>query len=302
MPALHVTCWETFYVSNLTAQPMRLLPLHAVDPAHALIECGAGSTMPVSISWAAAVTSSGAAAAAAAQAQAATPAADQVAAAPAAQQASAATWPCNVAVQPLDSQSACSGGGGTGTGGGNGSSSVAAAAVDSCPRVSLAEPCRRRWISVTGADGSPRQVAYRLLRGRGRHHLVLYDDQQPPLRVLSGASLHLEVGLSAPQHQGCACCSLLWPVIKIEVSWHHNSILYKCFAVLRHVAAVKALFVILRCRMGRFTYGDDVSQAFLLAPGQQVDCEVAHTATAVDSMQHRQQRQQQQQQHSATGR
>lgn len=208
-PTLHVTCWETFYVSNLTAQPLRLLPLGAAAAAQDAIACDAGATVPVSIAWAAAGSRLSAAAGAASAAD-----ADAI---PAQQPANAATWPCNVVVQPSHGPEADSrSGGGPVKGGGNGSdAAAAAAAAASCAVVSLAEPCPRRWLSVSGADGRHQQVAYRLLRGRGRHHLVLYEDQQPPLRVVNAASMHLEVGLAAPQHQGCVCCNRLHAALEI---------------------------------------------------------------------------------------
>lgn len=203
---LHVTCWETFYVSNLTSQPVQLAPLHSPDAAHSPIQCAVGDTVPVSLAWPGVTSKPSAAAAAAsasANAAAATAASDTAggaaATAPAEQRASAVSWPCAVTVQPV---APLSGGGAVGGAGGNGSTSSAAG---SSAIVSLAEPCQRRWLSVPGPGGRLRQVAYRLLRGGGRHHLVLYEEQQPPLRLVSATSTHMEVGLTAPQQQGCAC-------------------------------------------------------------------------------------------------
>jgi hypothetical protein len=210
---LHITCWETFLVSNLTAQPVSLLPFDAVESAWQPIVCGSGVTAPVSVVWAGGATASAeapAAAAAAATVSEATKPADSAdarsAAASALDQVSVATWPCRVALQLSEARAVDESGSMNRASGGSGNSCIAFDINEDGPVVSLAEPCRRRWLALADSDKMPLQLAYRLLRSHGRHHLVLYVDQQPPLRVVSAADAHLEFGLTAPQHQGCACC------------------------------------------------------------------------------------------------
>jgi len=223
-PMLHVTCWDTFYVSNLTSHLVQLAPLHAADPACGPIECGAGETAPASIAWAAATSRPAEAAAAAAEAavQAVKVAAAGDAGLPAASaapQSSAVTWPCTVEVQLAATAADITAVGRHGSSGsrgaaepagGNGVGASGMGAGDSgkpggCgARVSLAEPCGRRWLALGGVPGgdAPRQLAYRLRRVRGRHHLVLYEDQQPPLRLVNATGAALEAGLSPPQQVG----------------------------------------------------------------------------------------------------
>lgn len=201
VPQLHVTCCETFYISNLSAQPVTLLPVEAQGPVHQATVCSPGVTAPISVVWAGGNTAAAAAPAAAGKAAAAAEHADaQSSAATAPQQVPAAMWPCRVAVQ----LSADETGGIDGASGGNGNGSVIAG-IDDVPTISLAEPCQRRWLVVRNGHSTAQQLAYRLLRSNGRHHLVLYVDEQPPLRVVSTASVYLEVGLTTPQHQGCDC-------------------------------------------------------------------------------------------------
>ena len=242
--------------------------------------CGPGFTAPIPVVWAGGSSAPAAAPAAAAQAAAAAGHAGALSpAATAAPQAPAAVWPCRVAVQ-LPAMLAAD----DRASGGNGDTCTTSGISDHDPTVSLAEPCQRRWLVVRNGDGTPQQLAYRLLRGNGRHHLVLYADEQPPLRVVSTASVHLEVGLTTPQHQGCDCC--------IAGVCPHTS----AMICVPHITRIKTdSSDLVGHRMGRFAYGEGVSQAFHLAPGQQVDCEVAAPA-AVHQQEHAQQ-----QQHSAAG-
>ena len=189
MAALHVTCWDTFCVTNLTQQRVTLRPLAAGTGTLAALSCSSGQTQSLSFLWRAAYSAPAAAAreaAAAAESASSGGKAAQQSRATAPQQQpqpGALTWPCAVDIMWQGSDSD-------------------AASPPVSEQVSLAQPCCRRWLSGASAGGSPRQVAYQLRRIRGRHHLVLFKDQQPPLRLCSTLTTAVDVGLSAPQHEG----------------------------------------------------------------------------------------------------
>ncbi len=207
---LHISCRETFHVSNMTQHDLVLQPGDPTEVLSSRLVARPGSTQPLAAVWTAARTAT----ATTATAQAAQPAAaagsslSVAATAPSKAGAAAqaplqpATWPCMVSLLLADPQQPC----GQAANGRNASApegsgspqerSAPKAACASLPAavtasavVSMAEPCGRRWLLLPAArrGGPPWQVAFRLQRTEGVHHLVIFDDQQPPLRLVNNA-------------------------------------------------------------------------------------------------------------------
>lgn len=206
-PVLHVSCRDTFVVTNLLQHPVLLQMIASSDgKASQTLVIDPDSSQPIGTIWSAAHNSRTAATDAAVAAAAAASANDTIPPASAskdedvAQTPQPATWPCNVGFSvPAEP---CNGGlQHSDTGQVHRAADVPDRSQKQAAVVSLAQPCRRRWLSVP-RDGHlmAQQITYRLRRMDGIHHLVLYEDLQPPLHVINSA------GDDCEAHSLTSCC------------------------------------------------------------------------------------------------
>jgi hypothetical protein len=194
---VHVTCRNTFLVSNLLRYPVALQSLNAQGPASHRLLIDSNDSQPIDAEWLAVSDDSCAPDAAVSTADSRPLSAttympetvsgsDDLSRTP-----QATTWPCVVSLSIPGSPrlTSCLRSSRDETSSTTWDEDKRGPSSSPAAVVSMAQPCRRRWLTLPTVDKGhscvPRQVAYRLLRKGGRHHLVLFEDMQPQLRLVN---------------------------------------------------------------------------------------------------------------------
>lgn len=171
------------------------------------------------------------------------------------------------------------------------------------PPLSMAEPCGRRWTALpaAGHGAPPLQVAYSLQRAEGVHHLVIFHDHQPPLRLVNSTGQRLPPSCLLPSLPHCKhrCTQVRGPQGPRMISWRAAAARHcsrargtaRCTSITsRHAGEPLEVGTAapLRCaassKRSSFVYDDGSPAAVhLLAPRQTLDCAPAAAARAGDA-------------------